>query len=350
MIYIVILLLGFFITLFINKKNDTKSILMNKFLILISFLILLLPHALRYGIGTDYFYTYVPGFFATGRGVDFYDELGFSLLNKIIYFFTQDYKVLFFICSFIIFFFIYRGIVKNSKNIPLSILLIFLTQCYFYSMNMMRQSIAIAIVFYAFKYIKSNQKLKYIICTLLASLIHTSALIMIPFIFIYNIEIGKIKKIIICIVLLLFGNIVGNILYYIVNTYTNYGWYYNSAFATESVPLTLILTNLMLFLLNILFYPKSKADDEEYKLLSNINFIGMCIIIISPTIPLVYRIVKYFTIYQILFIPEMLSRIKKAKTRFAVKIIVLGFMFITMIYQIIILGGEGVYPYVSIFN
>lgn len=350
MIYIVIMLLGFLITLFINKKNDTKSILMNKFLIIISFLVLFLPHALRYGIGTDYFYTYVPGFFATGRGVEFYDELGFDLMNKIIYFLTKDYKVLFFICSFLIFFFIYRGIVKNSKNIPLSILLIFLTQCYFYSMNMMRQAIAIAIIFYAFKYIKNNQKIKYIVCTLLASLIHSSAIIMLPFIFIYNIEIGKIKKIIICIILLLCGNLVGNIIYYLVNTYTSYGWYYNSAFATETVPMTLILTNLMLFLLNILFYPDKKEEDKEYRLLSNINFIGMCVIIISPTIPLVYRIVKYFTIYQILFIPEMFNKIKKGKTRFTIKAIVVGFMFITMIYQIILLGGEGVYPYVSIFN
>jgi len=34
----------------------------------------------------------------------------------------------------------------------------------------------------------------------------------------------------------------------------------------------------------------------------------------------------------------------------AVKVIVIGFMLTTMIYQIIILGGEGVVPYVSIFS
>jgi len=350
MIYIVIMLSAFLITLFIDKKKNTKSFLMNKFLIFISFIIVLLPHAFRYGIGTDYFYTYVPGFLATGKGVEFYDEIGFELLNKCVYVLTHDYRGLFFICSVFIFFFLYRGIIKNSKNLSLSILLIFLTQCYFYSMNMMRQSMAIVVIFYSFKYIKNNQKIKYILCCLAASLIHSSALLMIPFIFIYNMELGKIKKLIICLFLFVFSGSVGNVIHYIVNNYTSYGWYYNSTFATETVPMTLILTNLLLFLLNIIYYPDKTEYDREYKILSNINFIGMCFVIVSPTIPLIYRIVKYFTIFQILLVPEMFKRIKEPKIRLAVKVIVIGFMLTTMIYQIIILGGEGVVPYVSIFS
>lgn len=350
MFYIIIMTLAVFVTLFINDKNDTKNSLMNKVLIFISFFIVLLPHALRYGIGTDYFYTYVPGFLTTGSGGEFYDEIGFVLLNKYIYILTKDYRVLFFVCSVIIFFFLYRGIIKNSKSIPLSILLIFLTQCYFYSMNLMRQAIAIAIIFYAFKYIKDNKKIKYIICCLIASLMHSSAMMMIPFVFLYNIELGKLKKIVICLFIFIFSGIVGKIIYYIANTYTSYGWYYDSVYAAETVPTTLILTNLMLFIINILFYPTKKEEDKEYKILSNINFIGMCFIIISPSIPLIYRIVKYFTIFQILLIPEIFLRIKEAKLRFGIELVVIGFMFITMVYQIMVLGGEAVYPYVSIFN
>ena len=47
----------------------------------------------------------------------------------------------------------------------------------------MRQSIAVAIIFYAFRYIVSHQFMKYLGFVLLASLFHVSALIFVVLIF-----------------------------------------------------------------------------------------------------------------------------------------------------------------------
>ena len=66
------------------------------------FLILLLPMGLRYGIGTDYFYTYYPYFNFIGHGTRYFDEVGFNLLNIIVYKLFGRFEMLIFITSFLV--------------------------------------------------------------------------------------------------------------------------------------------------------------------------------------------------------------------------------------------------------
>lgn len=349
MFYIIIMLLAFILSIPLNSRSSNlKRKIINNIFFLLSFLVALLPHALRYSIGTDYFYTYVPYFFFIGEGVKEFSEIGFNLLNKIVYVLTGNYKILFFICSFIFLYFIYSGIKSNSKNISLSILLIFLLQSYFYSMNMVRQSIAISLVFWSFKYIKENKTIKYILICLVASSIHSSALLAIPLIFLSNMNISNRIKIIFLIVCFLLGKIIGNIASTLILLYTKYGWYYSSAYNTGNVSTILIVVNIIIFILSYLYSPKEK--NKEYLQLSNINFIVMCLLIISSQIPLINRIVRYFTIFQLLFLPMIFLQLKGKKEGIFIKSGLIIFLFFTMFYQIIILGGEGVYPYISIFD
>lgn len=347
MIYLMIMIFSVFFALLATKKTDISSKIKNKFLYFLSYLCILLPHGLRYGIGTDYFYTYVPGFISVGQGKEFYSEIGFVFLNKIIYLLTEDYKVMFFITSAIIFLFIYKGIIDNSKNILISIILIFITQFYFSSMNLLRQAIAMSIIFYSFKYLKNNNKIKYVFTCLFATLFHNSALFMIALVFLYNKKITRKKQIIFCLSLLALTPILGEFIKFIITNYTKYGWYYQTFYATVSVSVILVIANLVLFILGLIYLPK---DDDEYRILNNINFISMCLTVISPVIPLIFRVIKYFTIFQILFIPYLLSKEKKSKQKILNLILTLGMLSFGTIYQIFILGGEEVYPYVSIFG
>lgn len=348
MIYFVIAILSFLVLkVFYNNDKLIKKTISNKFILLISFLIIFLPHALRYGIGTDYFYTYVPGFFRTARGELFYNEYLFDLLNKIIYFFTDDFRYLFFICSFLFFIFIYKGILDNSRNIPLSVLLIFLTQVYFYSMNMVRQSIAIAIIFYSFKFIKEQKHFKFCIFNFIAFLIHSSAIIMLPFSFLVNLNIKKRNKLLVLLFMIFFSSLFGDVIFNFINKYTEYGWYYDSVYSKEIIPITLVLLNLVLFFIDLIFI---KNSDKYGNILSNIIFFTICVIIISPAFPLVNRIIKYFTVFHLLYIPYIFKVLKNSKFNFYLKTCVLLMFFTIMFYQIYILGGEAVLPYVSIFS
>ena len=316
MIYVVIMILAILPIYPIRFRNresyKNKNKILEKVLLLLSFAIALFPMGLRYGIGTDYFYTYLPHFYGIANGTMEFSEVAFNLINKIIYNLTGDYRVLFFVTSMIFLYFIYRGIYENSNNLFLSVMLIFLGQSYFYSMNIVRQAIAMSIIFYAFKYIKDDKKISYIVLCIVASFIHSSAVLMIPFLFIFNMNLSNRKKIIIVLILLIFEPIIGDIVKVIIE-HTPYAWYYSSRYNTGDTSFVLIATNIIIFLLNVFYSSKEKVEDREFKILSNINFIGICIMILSSSIPLVNRLVRYFTMFQILLIPKIFEKEKNQK-------------------------------------
>lgn len=78
-------------TLCRKEKEKSKSTIYMKNIkrngmISISLLFPLLVSSLRYGLGTDYSYTYIPQFNSIARGDRGYYEIGFYLLNKIVSF------------------------------------------------------------------------------------------------------------------------------------------------------------------------------------------------------------------------------------------------------------------------
>lgn len=347
MFYIIILVVA---VLLVMPLKENKESPIAKVLFIISFLISFLPAGLRYGIGTDYFYTYVPYFYWIGNGTKEFSEQGFNLLNKIIFNLTGDYKILFFVTAFIILGFIYKAIWDNSDNKMQSVLLIFIGQSYFYSMNLVRQAIAMAIILWSFKFLKNKKYFKALICILLASSFHVSALLMIPILLISTCDIKSTTKVVIIMLLIICKPIISNIIEYLMG-FTKYNWYFQKGLFTENIAITLVIQNLIIFLLDI-YYQKIYKDkvSKELKILSNINFIGICMMSLSTYVPLIYRIIRYCTIFQILYIPKLLnlSTNKENKMCFSSGLMLL--MFICMYYQIIICGGEEVYPYVSIFN
>lgn len=347
MFYIIIMVIAIVLIIPIKKRKDTPF---SKMCFSISFLVSLLPSALRYGIGTDYFYTYVPYFRWIGNGQKEFGEVGFNLINKLIYNCTEDYRVLFFVTSFIILFLIYKSIWENSENIFQSILLIFIGQFYFYSMNLVRQAIAMSIIVYSFKYIKEKNILKTIISILIATLFHNSALIMIPILLISFMNISNIKKILIGGSILLIQPLMLKLIIWIMG-FTKYIWYYEQGLFTEQISILLLIQNIMIFVIDIYYQKvyKEKINDE-YKILSNINFIGLCLMVLSSNIPLVFRMVRYCTVFQILLIPKIIGLSDNKTNKSILSVIIYGFMFISMVYQIMICGGEGVYPYNSIFG
>lgn len=345
MIYVIIMAIAVALTYNV-KFTDKKKEKISKVFLFLSFLITYFFSAVRYDIGTDYSYIYVPYFYGIGNDTMQFPEIGFNVINKIIYILTGDYKVLFAITSLIFIGLIYKGIKDNSINITISVLMIFIGQSYFYSMNMIRQAIAIAFIFYGFKYIKEKKLVKYIIICAIAFTMHNTAILMIPVYFLSELNLSRKMKIGIIILCFFTKEIVGQIFQSLLIN-TKYYMYYDSMYNTGTITTTLLLTNIVIFALNLYYDSK---EDKEYKILSNINFIGVCLIIMGAQIPLLDRLIRYFTIFQILLIPKLFEKEKNAKVRIIIEFLLLGLLFAGMYYQIIMLGGEEVYPYKWIFN
>lgn len=333
------------------KKEKKKNLeFVFKFM---AFLIPFLIMGLRYDVGQDYFFTYVPVFesiklFGNYEGV----EWGYILLNKLVLFFTQDYAGIFIVTSAIFCGFIYKAIMDNSKDISLSLYILFTSCFFFYAMNVVRQSIVIAIFIYCIKFIKEKKMLKYIVIILLASLIHKIALIFIPVYFVANLKID-IKKLIILACIVVLGNtIINNFIVKMVEgtKYENYitGYYVVSENSMMS-PVINVTTLILCF-----YYKRKDAregnDDKELNILTNIHIIAFLCSLMLGTFPLASRIFVNFYHIQILTIPYLLQKESRKQFRMAMYLLyILGFATVFG-YSVGLKNGNKVLPYQTIFD
>lgn len=121
---------------------------------LLAFLAFEIPAALRYGVGTDYLFRYLPDYqtmMASGKEPDM--EAFFVLLYRFFYHTHSPFQWFFVITSFLINGF-FLGAIALDKNheYPLSISIFFLNCVYFCSLSNIRQYLALAIGVFVFSW------------------------------------------------------------------------------------------------------------------------------------------------------------------------------------------------------
>lgn len=156
------------------------------------FLILWIPAALRYDIGTDYA-AYAARFYG-----DFYDptEFGLYMIFDIVKYFGGGVEWAFAIVALLTYFPICFGMPKRGYTITIFFFSIIL---YLSTYNLIRQDLAVCIIAFAFvRYlIIDYSKLKFLIFVLIASIFHASALLCLLFVFIRPIQSHRLMLIII---------------------------------------------------------------------------------------------------------------------------------------------------------
>lgn len=151
--------------------------------------------AVRYSVGTD-FDTYM-NIFERLRSQSWqevlelknvFNEIGFLVFSKLLYF-EGDSKLVLGGIALITIVPVYLVLKKEYPKASIGISFFwFLTMYYCGSFNIMSQSIAVSIVFYALKYIFSGNAKKYFLFIFIAFLFHMSALIAIPIWFLWDKE------------------------------------------------------------------------------------------------------------------------------------------------------------------
>ena len=105
-------------------------------------------------------------------------EPGWLLLNKLVYFLGGQWDTMIFISGILVLSPIFWTLWNYTENPFLSLLLYFLLGYYFSSFNILRQMIAVSIVFLAYsKYFQDKKLFSYLILVIIASSFHLSALI-----------------------------------------------------------------------------------------------------------------------------------------------------------------------------
>lgn len=334
---------------FYHNKNLKDS---KMWFCIIIFVQLTIISGFRESIGFDY-NSYRYHFYEISK-LSFFDTLkynfepGFSFLNKVILYFTDNYKILIFICSFITTGFVSYSIYKNSKY-PFYSFFLYITLAFYYaSFNLIRQGLAISISILGLKYLKERKFLKYLLIILIAASFHYSALVMIPVYFFVNINLTY-KKIIIFFLITSFGYIFfDKILAIALKIFPMYSEYLYSDFL-KPLSVKSILIFLFIFII-LLFFKKYIIDqDKKNSMYINIAFLCFLISIFQTKIGVLDRIPYYLNIFSIFSIPLIIDCFENEKQKRLAGTFIIIFGILYNVY-IFLSRFHGVTPYSSIFN
>lgn len=341
----IIYLLIIFVILLFGKKINKKEYSYADFIVL---LLLILVAGLRYNTGTDYAMYNVMYFNPDAQNAEKV-EFGYKLLMQGAYNIFQENSYLFFLlCSAITIILIYIIIKKYSKKPGESLFYFVTLGFYTLSFNMVRQSLAMAITFFALKYLFNRNCIKYILTVLIASCFHMTALIMIPLYWLSNIEI-KTKKLFIIMIILCFSGVLFNPIFnYITSTIPQYSMY--ASYEEAEVGIGTYIVNIiyiLLIVITIMFRKKLISNDKNYKFIINTVTFSTFFIILSLQNTLFARMIYYWFMPIVLILPEYVRFFKEENRNIIQFVIIACFI---LFYVLNIYSFNGVYPYSSILQ
>lgn len=158
-------------TYFVYISDKGKGLLEKRIFLTIAFLLVFLPSALRYDIGTD-FLNYINIY----ENLDLYTYLepGFYYLNWFLNILNSDSQWLFVICSFIFTWFFFASYPKKGAWV---IHFSMMTLLWFISFNTIRQAVAVAICSYGLTYFFKKKYYLFFLFCLLGLSFHSTALL-----------------------------------------------------------------------------------------------------------------------------------------------------------------------------
>lgn len=301
-------------------KKYPVTIKLATILIVLSFLTLFSLIAFRdETVGTDY-KTYINAYQKIADGT--LDEresswlgIGFKWTSKLFSLvFGNCYTIYFATLGFCTLFLFYKAFWENSKMPAFSLFILISFCLYYQTFNQFRQMFAIALVLYAIKYIKQKRLVPYILCILIATSFHNSAIIMLPVYFITKIKLEKkvwIAYAIIAVIAFFSFDMIKLVLQ---NTY--YGKIYFGSQYDVGGKLSSVFN--LVFRIGLLggclaFYPKMIKAEQNNQILYHMAILCTILQLVTIRSYIFGRLTTYFFIFYVLLIPEMIETIFKTK-------------------------------------
>lgn len=302
--------------------------------------------AFRYGLGTDYFYTYVPQFERAEIGAKTVFEPLYDIIVQILAKTTHDPASLFILDAGICIALLWVSIAVSCRYVALPVFIFSCGYDFFKSLCFERQYLAMSICILAFSLLLKYSK--YILSSLLILLavsIHTSAISILLIVPIYYLS-KKIKSNHqLYMAAPLFVLLLIPISYLIKYFYANsrYRAYTDTAFESQS-EFGWALTGLNIIVLIILFLVLAYSTRETYPTKINkiyfvilVQLVTLVFSLLQGVVPLIYRVIWYFDFLQIVSVPYVLSFIKNKNSENA------------LFKMCVILAFCGVYGYLGLF-
>lgn len=322
-----------------------------KFFLLIAILSLCSISGLRDFVGTDYelYSTIYYRLATTDISVslkDYNNDLGFVLLCKLLGFISLDDRIFFIVTSLIINLLFYNSLKRYATPFELAVFLFITSYHYYTSFNIIRQYLAMAVVFWATKYLISRKFITFIVFIVLASTFHLSAIIMIPVAFIAR-RSFNISTILILIITTL-GAYFGyeSIIRFGVSSLNveRYKHYIDVLTRNErSSNIIYFFVWLVLTILLVLFRKKIIVKMKNYDLFLNLYMMSGIFQVLAWKHNYLFRLGLYFDMYGLVIIPMLTRIFDKSMNAFVyVSIIIIYFIYSTFL---LLRGIGGILPY-----
>lgn len=241
-------------------------------------------------------------------------EIGYLLLNKSLLVLTDNQQIILIVSSIFILTTYALFIKKYSSNIWLSTFLFFTLGYFSATMNTIRQQIAIAIVLISYRLLLSNKIFKFFILVGIASLFHDTAII---FLFAYPISKLKLdfKNILIFTLITILGFLFFNSLLGSILSDSKYSYYLKTVYLNGEIRLATIMNIAILIVILVFgfFVLKNKEEDKKIKILTLFLLTSLIINIMSLKFNLLDRVAEYFQVFLIIYLPNIIYKIKNKK-------------------------------------
>lgn len=353
--------------------------------ILLCGLPLTLLSAMRWGPGTDFYYTYLPEFRAlqwlrAGGGEQLCEELfrpivnllnqmyglpgtptatmtiflgilekcepGYRALMEAAVLLGGQFRVVVAVTSVIIGVCVFYAIFIQSTNPVLAIYLYVATSNYFLSLNIVRQYVAIAIGLVALQFAKERRLWAFLLCVALAMTFHTTAVLLLPCYFLGRVELKPRYAVLLVALTFAGSGVLGTAAAWLMPRIGlgYYARYLGSAWE-EGLELILFSINLCVLLFSSWYWSAAKKRCPYFILWYNMTLLGTLALALSGVLPLMKRVNYYYAAPQFLLLPEVLQAEEDAKRRRILTVLIVLAFAAETIVAVGIYNKNGVLPY-----
>ncbi|MDN7020674.1 EpsG family protein [Lactiplantibacillus plantarum] len=349
----------------IHKWNRLQS----KFWLWISAIPFFLIAALRYRVGTDYSVYMDMQIPQLLRGIDY--KLKYEYLYQAVIklgMAISGYQLVFILTHLILLFFIWKSFENLSADLCFSVFIFMFGAFYNTSLNIMRQSIAMAVFLYSIKFIVRRDFRRFLIMIIIAFLFHKSAIIFLPLYWLPEIKLSDKVAIGSAVIVGILAEPIRVLIVGISNFTGLYSMYFNSQFDINNRQWDFALFNFVLLLM-ILYIRKYLSNQEPINTyrhtiirrenvnifentMFNLQLLTVYTSVLSNIIPNSTRIIFMFSVGQMIYIPFVVQRIRNNTLR-RVIIATIVVMYLVLFTRLILMrniGDTRPYHFISMFN
>ena len=313
-------------------NNNPDSIKPNKIFVYLIITILVGISGFRYM--NDYLsdeWIYRQGYLQMANNYDFSSlfaqkEWGFALLNWTLNWLSSDPQIMIFTVALITNVFVVLTIAKYGRPFELSI---FLYACgsFFSTFNILRQCLAMAIIFWGIRYILERKFLKYFITVFIASTIHISSWIVLPIYFIVRQRIlSKWFLPLMAGALIIMANFQNAAIFFLTDGV--YGAYLSGieqgGYGVKPIR---VIAHFVPIILMIIYKKRLIEINIRNLVFINFSIISGLIMLISLMYVYMARMDTFFAIVGVLIIPQLINIFANNKQLMTIGILLFYFLF-----------------------